>query len=79
MYSQGLGKILAVPSVNVAYSDNEATETKHIRGYVGDHINTSSQKLNEYEVVQWQTAPPDMIKCLAHSDQLAWTEWTEST
>ncbi|KAJ5671400.1 hypothetical protein N7507_000527 [Penicillium longicatenatum] len=79
MYSQGLGKILAVPSVNVAYTDNEATETKHIRGYVGDHINTSSQKLNEYEVVQWQTAPPNMIKCLAHSDQLAWTEWTEST
>lgn len=79
LYSQGLGKILAVPSVNVAYSDNEATKTKQIRGYVGDHVNTLNQDLDEYERVEWQTAPPDMIKCLAHSDQLAWTEWTEST
>lgn len=79
LYSQGLGRILAVPSVNVAYSDNEATETKHIRGYVADHINTLNQNLDEYEMVQWQTVPPDMIKCLFHSDQLAWTEWIEST
>lgn len=79
LYSQGLGKILAVPSVNVAYSDNEATETKHTRGYVGDHVNALNQKLDENETIQWQTAPPDMIKCLVHSDQLAWTEWAEST
>ncbi|KAJ6095362.1 hypothetical protein N7486_006108 [Penicillium sp. IBT 16267x] len=79
LFSQGLGKILAVPSVNVAYSDNEATETKHTRGYVSDHVNTSRESLYEDEMVQWQIAPPDMIKCLAHSDQLAWTEWTEST
>ncbi|KAJ5924202.1 hypothetical protein N7466_008389 [Penicillium verhagenii] len=78
LFSQGLGKILAVPSVNVAYSDNEATEMKHTRGYVHDHVDSSRSALDEGETVQWQPAPPDMIKCLAHSDQVAWTEWIES-
>ncbi|KAJ5758917.1 hypothetical protein N7520_006073 [Penicillium odoratum] len=79
LFNQDLGKILAVPSVNVAYSDNEATKTKQTRGYVRDRVNASKPTLDEEEMVQWQQAPPDMIKCLAQSDQLAWTEWTQST
>ncbi|KAJ5622589.1 hypothetical protein N7528_005821 [Penicillium herquei] len=78
LFSQGLGKILAVPSVNVAYSDDEATETKQIRGYVSDHINHDLAELDAKEIVQWQRDPPELVKCLPLSEQVAWTEWIQS-
>ncbi|KAJ5595137.1 uncharacterized protein N7459_001345 [Penicillium hispanicum] len=76
LYRHGLGKILAVPSVNVAYSDKEAVGTKHVRGYVGNHVNMSKPTMDEEEYVQWQSAPPGMLKCMPNFDQQTWTRST---
>lgn len=74
LYRHGLGKVLAVPSVNVAYSDKEAVGTKFTRGYVGDHVDQSRPILTQDEIVQWQSAPPGMVKCLPNFDQPSWTK-----
>ncbi|KAJ5984074.1 hypothetical protein N7481_006173 [Penicillium waksmanii] len=73
LYRQGLGKVLAVPAVNVAYSDEEAVGTRALRGYVGDHIDQSRPSLARDETVQWQSAPPAMVKCLPNFNQPSWT------
>ncbi|CAI7638336.1 unnamed protein product [Penicillium pancosmium] len=73
LYRQGLGKVLAVPAVNVAYSDEEAVDTRVRRGYVGDHVDQSRPSLARDEIVQWQSAPPAMVKCLPNFDQSSWT------
>ena len=77
LFASGLGRILAVPSVNVAYSNDEALGTKHTRGYVSDHVNVTSSVLDHGETVQWQQDPPDLIKCLPLLDDISWTEWTQ--
>lgn len=64
LYRQGLGKVLVVPAVNVAYSDEEA---------VGDHVDQPRPSLARDEIVQWQSAPPAMVKCLPNFDQPSWT------
>lgn len=73
LYRQGLGKVLAVPAVNVAYSDKEAVGTKMIRGHVGDHVDQSRPSLAQDEIVLWQSAPPGMVKCLPNFDQPSWS------
>lgn len=76
LYRHGHGKILAVPAVNVAYSDKEAVGTKSMRGYVSDHVNVSKSMLDQEESVTWQSKPPGMVKCLPNFDQPTWTEPT---
>ncbi|CAI7611749.1 unnamed protein product [Penicillium pancosmium] len=59
----GLGKILAVPSVNVGYEYDGAQDAKGKRGYVHQivgHIQYNSQD----ELVIWQESPPSMVKCM---------------
>jgi alpha-1,3-mannosyltransferase len=59
----GLGKILAVPSVNVGYEYDGAQDAKEKRGYVHQivgHIQYNSQD----ELVSWQESPPSMVKCM---------------
>jgi alpha-1,3-mannosyltransferase len=72
LFRHGLGKIMAVPSVNVAYNDDEALGTKARRGYVADHVNVSRSLMANEEFVEWQLAPPPMVKCLPHFDQPSW-------
>ncbi|KAJ5221195.1 uncharacterized protein N7469_010082 [Penicillium citrinum] len=74
LYRHGHGKILAVPSVNVAYSDKEAVGTKLMQGYVSDHVDISRPILAQDEIVQWQAAPPGMVKCLPNFDQPSWAK-----
>lgn len=74
LYRHGLGKVLAVPAVNVAYSDKEAVGTKLMRGYVGDHVDQSKPILTQDEIVRWQSAPPGMVKCLPNFDQPSWVK-----
>ena len=74
LYGHGLGRIMAVPSVNVAYSDQEAVGTKATRGYVASHVNISMPEMDEEEYVQWQVAPPGMLKCMPNFDQQTWTQ-----
>ncbi|CAI7668217.1 unnamed protein product [Penicillium manginii] len=69
----GSWEVLAVPAVNVAYFDEEAVGTKMMRGYVGDHVEQSRPSLAQDEIVQWQSAPPPMVKCLPSFQQPSWT------
>ncbi|KAJ5612574.1 hypothetical protein N7510_005768 [Penicillium lagena] len=72
LFRHGLGKIMAVPSVNVAYNDDEALGTKARRGYVADHVNMSRSLMANEEFVEWQLAPPPMVKCLPHFNEPSW-------
>lgn len=74
MWKQNLGKILAVPTVNVAYADEEAARTKARRGYVSDHIDSLTDKPKEGELVEWQNTPPGMLKCLPNWDLPSWVQ-----
>ncbi|CAL5868689.1 uncharacterized protein PFLUO_LOCUS2916 [Penicillium psychrofluorescens] len=72
LFRHGLGKIMAVPSVNVAYNDDEALGTKTRRGYVADHVNVSRSLMTNEEFVEWQLAPPPMVKCLPKFNEPSW-------
>jgi alpha-1,3-mannosyltransferase len=72
LFRRGLGKIMVVPSVNVAYNDDEALGTKAIHGYVADHVNMSRSLMANEEFVEWQLAPPPMVKCLPNFNQPSW-------
>lgn len=76
LYRRGRGRVLAVPAVNLAYSDDEAVGTKDVRGYVHDHVNVSKSKLDQEEIASWQRAPPAMVKCLPSFDNPSWVEPT---
>lgn len=76
LYRRGRGKILAVPAVNLAYSNDEAIQTKDVRGYVHNHVNVSRSMLDQEEIVSWQRAPPAMVKCLPTFDKPSWVEPT---
>ncbi len=73
MWKQGIGKVLAVPTVNVGYSNEDGVKIKARRGYVTDHINTShSPEDPQTELVAWQSKPPPMVKCLPTFDAPSW-------
>ncbi|KAJ5998789.1 hypothetical protein N7451_006599 [Penicillium sp. IBT 35674x] len=72
MWRMGIGKIMAVPAVNVAYSDDEARGTKSVRGYVADHVNATAA--SEEELIPWQIEPPGMVKCLPDFSKPSWTK-----
>ncbi|KAJ5538385.1 hypothetical protein N7494_007864 [Penicillium frequentans] len=73
LWRMGMGKIMAVPTVNVAYSDEEARGTKKIRGYVADHVNTTVVALGD-DLIPWQIEPPGMVKCLPDFSKPSWTK-----
>ncbi|KAI9926879.1 hypothetical protein MW887_003977 [Aspergillus wentii] len=72
LWRQGLGKIMAVPAVNVAYSDEEATGTKTNRGYVGDRVDLMS--IDQEERYKWQDEPPGLVKCLPSFNRPSWVK-----
>ncbi|KAL1969990.1 hypothetical protein VTN77DRAFT_6395 [Rasamsonia byssochlamydoides] len=74
MWRQEMGKIMAVPTVNVGYSDHECSKTKERRGYVHDHVDMTSSVDTPEEMIDWQTRPPGMVKCLPDWNQPSWVE-----
>lgn len=64
MWRMGIGKIAAIPSVNVGYSSLEALAAKEVRGYVTDHVDLDQpEDLSQTERITWQ-GPPRMVKCI---------------
>jgi alpha-1,3-mannosyltransferase len=70
MWNQGIGRILAVPSVNVGYDNEEGAKIKKRRGYVTDNVDTSRPP--DEELVVWQSKPPPRIKCLPDWNEPSW-------
>jgi len=73
----GFGKIMIVPSVNVAYSDTEATQVKNRRGWAHDNIEKAAAATDVLDEIKWALEPPGLIKCFAH---LGYTDpyWVDS-
>ena len=65
----GYNKIATVPSVNVAYGNEESGLTKSIRGYVHDHVEEPNDTPEE---VAWQEDPPPMVKCTPDWTSPSW-------
>lgn len=63
LYRRGRGKILAVLTVNHAYSEDEAAGTKAVRGNVHGRVNVSRSRLDQEETVSWQRGPRAMVEC----------------
>lgn len=72
MWRLGIGKIAAIPTVNVAYNDEEAKSTKKERGYVGDHVNLTLSEPTDDERIPWLSEPPGMVKCLPAFNEPSW-------
>lgn len=75
---EGFGRIAVVPTVNVAYSDEQARLTKEKHGYVGQLLNRSTDDPDPpateavSELIQWDDEPPPMIKCYTDIKQQMW-------
>ncbi|OAX84050.1 hypothetical protein ACJ72_01585 [Emergomyces africanus] len=70
----GRGKILAVPSVNVAYEYVSTREAKDSRGYVHNIVHNSTTYLKVEELVKWQKKPPPVVKCMPIFNQQWWVD-----
>ena len=77
MWRKGIARIAVIPSVNVAYNNDEAAGTKKRRGYVSDHVDIE-RPANESQVdwIKWEGAPP-RVKCIRQG----WSgqEWVDSS
>ena len=70
LWGKGYGKIQVVPTVNVAYSVEQARKTKAVRGWVRDSVDMESEADNTTPV-EWQ-GPPPMVKCAPNWGQPSW-------
>ncbi|PWY93410.1 hypothetical protein BO94DRAFT_532344 [Aspergillus sclerotioniger CBS 115572] len=75
MWGQGMGKIVAVPAVNVAYEYKATREAKKARGYVHNRITSGNYKA-EMERIKWVDEPPVRVKCMPLFNKQSWVEST---
>lgn len=71
LWRLNLGKILAVPAVNVAYEYDTARDAKEVRGYIYKTIGYTRYN-TDAELVKWQSTPPPMVKCMPVFDRQWW-------
>lgn len=62
-WKEGLGKILVVPSVWVAYSHRASVKVKMEKGYVEENVKEREMEKGMREMVEWDEKPPSLIKC----------------
>jgi alpha-1,3-mannosyltransferase len=64
LWRKGYRKIQVVPSVNVAYTVQEARRAKAVRGRVADSVDQVVEAHHD-ALIQRQKTPPLAIKCFA--------------
>ncbi|KAI9374890.1 cryptococcal mannosyltransferase 1-domain-containing protein [Aspergillus egyptiacus] len=67
----GRGRILAVPTVNVAYEYADARAAKEARGYVARIVEHKAYNVDA-ERVDWKPSPPPMVKCMPVFERQWW-------
>ena len=73
MWKKDIARIVAVPSVNLGYSNEEGAKIKKRRGFVSDHVNTTlPAQQPQTESVEWQKTPPGHLKCLPEWSKPSW-------
>ena len=76
LYRIGQGRVMTVPSVNVAYNDPDGSRTKKRRGYVADRVNvTRAVDLHgdddQSPRIKW-LPPPRQVKCMPTWNRQSW-------
>lgn len=74
MWSLGYGKIAVIPSVNLEYSDEAGKKIKAAKGYVSDFVGGGN---NADELIEWQSNPPEKVKCIPNYENQHWRPWDE--
>jgi alpha-1,3-mannosyltransferase len=81
LWHTGYGKIAVVPSVNIGYNDEESKVVKSRHGYVSEWVR-KKEKETETEIrsdlVNWQSKPPALIKCMPTYEQPSWVPVDEA-
>ncbi|KAL8671945.1 MAG: hypothetical protein Q9168_003571 [Polycauliona sp. 1 TL-2023] len=63
LWKEGVGKIMVVPSVWVAYSARGSVDVKLQKGYVEENVKEVGMAEGMQEMVEWEKEPPARIKC----------------
>jgi alpha-1,3-mannosyltransferase len=74
LWARGAGKIAVVPSVNLEYSDEAAAKIKRLKGYTSD---LTRGKTEDGSRIEWQTEPPENVKCMPSWANQFWRPWNE--
>ena len=75
LWFRGYGKIAAVPSVNLEYSDEQARKIKEAKGYTSQWVGGAGQA---DAAIDWQLAPPERVKCIENWGNQFWQAWNET-
>ncbi len=73
LWSHGHGKIAVIPSVNVAYTLDEAKAVKDLKGYVSKWATAE----NDGNKINWQAEPPAEVKCMPTYDHQVFLPWNQ--
>ncbi|KAJ5161561.1 hypothetical protein N7492_006953 [Penicillium capsulatum] len=73
LWTIGMGRLLAAPTVNVAYSYKDAQMIKRQRGYVHRIVEDPSQYSLINETIRWE-GPPEKLKCMNAWDNQTWID-----
>jgi len=73
MWYSGYGKIIAVPSINLEYSDEKGKYIKELKGHTGRWIKGDEEE----DRIQW-LPPPEKVKCMPTFDDQTWRDWNET-
>ena len=73
MWVSGYGKIAVVPSVNLAYSDEDGKKIKDLKGYVQRWIGQEGDDIK----ISWNEDPPEKVRWMPEYDQQEMIPWDE--
>jgi alpha-1,3-mannosyltransferase len=71
LWLKGYGKIAVIPTVNLEYSNEQATKIKKLKGYVSEHTQKEDA---EKAVIKW-AGPPEKVKCIEGWGHQFWKPW----
>ncbi|MBE3041326.1 hypothetical protein IMZ48_01820, partial [Candidatus Bathyarchaeota archaeon] len=73
LWHAGHGKIAVVPSVNLEYDDEHATQIKGLKGYTSQWTEKETDGLT----IEWKDSPPEKVKCMGSYEKQEWRPWDE--
>ncbi|KAK0653580.1 glycosyltransferase [Cercophora samala] len=75
MWFHGYGKIAAVPTVNLEYSNDNGKKIKEAKGYVSHWVSTPG---HQDETIEWQLEPPEKVKCIPKYENQFFEAWNST-
>jgi len=74
MWFHGYGRIAVVPTVNLAYTDEDGQRIKKEKGYTSQWV---AQSAVMEEGIEW-LPPPELVKCMPTFNDQTWRAWNET-